>query len=122
MHGIIFELDGKLTDLTGVWVHLQSPAGKDWRDFKVMVQAGRAPEVFDPSGMRDWGVPWPDFIWSQIHELGTFIVEAYFDAMQECMGQCRSPFRWVIATIDTVVENDGIELRGKALPFSPRQY
>jgi hypothetical protein len=104
------------------WVHLKArphePVG-----YEVSVPRSLWQIVFDPGARRPESLGWRQFIWSDVEELGTFIVEGWFKAMTEHTPSGARRWEWVIATVDGVREDgDRIRLVGRAERFEPRRF
>ncbi|MBX9787546.1 MAG: hypothetical protein K2Y37_01395 [Pirellulales bacterium] len=104
-----------------VWVHLQ-PVKEAAGALSYCITVGRAHVngVFDLAGRRG-EQSWPDYIASDVAQLGSFILEGYVDRLVELTRSERRPYEWVVATLDRVEETpDSLQLIGLAVPFIAR--
>ncbi len=117
------EIEGKAASFSKVWVHLKAKCKLKPVPFKVTIPESELRNIFDPYDTKPATESWCDFIRNQIESLGTFILEAYFDAMAQKDGDEEKRYEWVIAKLDSIVENaEGVELVGQAEPFEPTAY
>jgi len=118
MSRINFQISGKYETISKVWVHLQDVKTSHADIYKIQVPKSILRSIFDPYDSKSETITWSVFIQTQIEDLGTFIVEGYLQSMTKINGESKSPFYWVLATIDKIEETDeGVELIGKVLPF-----
>jgi hypothetical protein len=118
MNRIRFEIDGKPHGFHEVWVHLQDVSRQKSVEYRISVPTNYVRQVFDPYSTKAPESSWAYFIRWMIVDLGTFIVEGFIDQMGAIVGMNDKVYLWVIATVDEVVETEnGIELRGQAVPF-----
>lgn len=119
MTEITLEINQQKEAFAAVWVHLQD-AHANSVPYKIRVPASNIIRVFDPSGMKDADESWTAYIRKMIGDLGTFIVEGYIENMASLCGEQNKAYKWVIASVDNVYENEsGIEVVGRAVPFKP---
>lgn len=110
-------IDGERVDFTKVWVHLQRPKNLNFARYCLDVPLELAEEVF--FSRKSHAASWSDYIWDEITNLGTFVVEGYVENIVRHAKQMRSCFDWVIITIDDVAESsEAIRLSGKAVRFT----
>jgi hypothetical protein len=121
MARITLEINGREESFETLWVHLQQVDRATAIPYRIQVPNEDMTRVFDPLCAKSGSESWPEYLKKMIEELGTFIVEAYLRTMANIRGEDNRKFRWIVATVDDVVEiKDGIELTGKAMPFRPR--
>jgi hypothetical protein len=105
-----------------VWVHLK-PRPYQPSNYTVSVPRVVWPAVFDPTVRRPEGLAWSRFLWSEVGEFGTFIVQGWFKKMSRHLKEDTLPWEWVIATVDEIIEEgDVIRLAGRAERFMPKRF
>jgi len=78
--------------------------------------------VFDAPD-KESSVSWDQYLRDEISELGTAMLSCYFAKMFKISRATTEDYRWVIATLDSVVEDSsGIELQGRAIPFDSGKF
>jgi hypothetical protein len=104
-----------LADPSRVWVNLRPPGRSIVVQYYLDVPWKAVPIVFPGRAPK---VPWRDAIWSDITELGSFVVEGYLQNLASHEGRPAEAYEWTITTVDEVTETDeGIRLTGRAVPF-----
>ena len=104
------------------WVHLK-PRPHQPVAYEVCVPRELCQAIFDPGNRRPAGLSWPEFLWSETAGLGTFILDAWFEAMAGQTPAAARRWEWVIATVDRIRdEREGICLAGRAERFGSRRF
>jgi hypothetical protein len=112
----ILTFDGQIVNAAQVWVHLQPPKHSAFVPYSIEIPLATANEVF--FSRKPDNTSWTDYIWDEIANLGTFVVEGYIKNILRLTQQQRGTFEWVIITVDDVLESDeSIRLSGKAVRF-----
>jgi hypothetical protein len=76
--------------------------------------------IFDPYGVKPEGQLWSEYIWNQIQDLGTFIVEAYIKLIRDILNDKDISYYWVLSSVREISDTeDGIEIKGRVVPFRP---
>jgi hypothetical protein len=106
-----------------VWVHVQDPNLRFTSvEYRARIATAYVESVFDAPD-KEAGDSWERYLREETRELGSAMLEAYFKKMAAISGAKQEPYRWVIATLDAVVEDDnGLELQGRAVPFDSNKY
>ena len=105
-------------------VHMQNVAGKVSASYCATIPKAHCTTVLDPHRAREESVRWKDFVMEQVTDLGgTSVLSAYFATLAKLTDDDLKGERWMIATLDDVVEtSEGVELRGQALACEPSRY
>jgi hypothetical protein len=116
-------IGGNQIPFAAAWVHLKAEPYHSI-DYEVRIPRSLASQVFDPAATRPPEVGWPQFIRSEVDDLGTFIVEGYFRSMKALAPA--SPelgFEWIITTVDAVREDEHwLIIEGVAERFDPNRF
>ena len=115
-------IDGTAIDFGHAWVHMQNIEGKQTASYRATIRKPWWDEVFDPRKSKPLDASWKQFLMQQVDEFGTFFLGDYFRSMATIAESRLSGYKWVISTLDDVVENeDQLELHGRAVIFDPRR-
>lgn len=118
-----FTIGGTPVPFPAAWVKLKvrphEPTG-----YEVVVPHLLWPAVFDPGAERAESQNLPDFLRSEMEELGSMIVRCWFSVLSK---YSPSPevdrWEWVIATVDEISEHvDRIRISGQAERFEPQRF
>ncbi|MEZ6136186.1 MAG: hypothetical protein R3C53_14930 [Pirellulaceae bacterium] len=115
-------IDGFHESFGRVWVHIQDPGTCQIVEYRVRVAESVVDSVFDATD-KESGVSWDEYLREEVNELGTAMLSRYFSNMSQIAEATEEGYRWVIATLDSVIEDaDGIELVGRAIPFESSKF
>ena len=121
MDEFTLEIDGKREHFGAVWVHLQEPNDVYSASYTVTVPKWCLEEILDPYIAKKENESWKAYIQRNIEDFGTFIVEEHLKAMADYLGEKKSSYRWVIATVDNIAEEEEyLKFFGRTVPFRPR--
>jgi hypothetical protein len=92
--------------------------------YEVVVPRLLWPAVFDPSAERAESQNLPEFLRSELEELGSMVVRCWFGVLSK---YAPSPevdrWEWVIATVDEIGEHeDHMRIIGRAERFEPGRF
>lgn len=118
---MILEIDNKPENFSCVWVHLQDIEVIKFMPYKIVVPHSCFYKVFDPYHTKKETESRKTFVRRDIEDLGTFILEGYIKTMASSLGEDKTYYKWVIATVDVIEENDCLKLIGKVVPFQPHE-
>ena len=122
MSNATLTVNGIPESLGRVWVHIQPVRVAPIAEYRVWIPKGLMDFVFDGTDKPEH-VSWNDHLTREARELGSAIISIYFKKLSVVFGIKHERCRWVIATLDTAVEDDdGIELQGRAIPFDPDRF
>ena len=104
------------------WVHLKSrplrPVG-----YEIRVPRSLWEFVFDPGARKPESCGWTEFLWSDLRDLGTFIMDGWLKSMAEHSPSAACHWEWVIATVDAIGEDgDALRIAGRAERFDPSRF
>jgi hypothetical protein len=115
-------IGGAPAPFAAAWVHLKQRPHKPV-GYEVRVPRSLWALVLDPTGRRPESLSWREYLWSDVCELGTFIMEGWFRALAKATLSGPPRWKWVIATIEELSQDgDFIRLSGKAERFEPRRF
>lgn len=105
-----------------VWVHIQNVDGVPCVPYRVRMAFDTVDYVIGPDD-KDPSASWDQYLREEISELGSGMLSLYFEKLRRLSGADSERPRWVIATLDAVIEDaHGIELRGRAVGFDPSRF
>ncbi len=105
-----------------VWVHIRDPGTEHSVPYRARVAMSDVDFVFDATD-KGATISWNEYLREETSELGSMMLSCYFAKMRQITGETEAGYRWVIATLDSVVEDeDAIELRGRAIPFDASKF
>jgi hypothetical protein len=123
MANILLEINGEKESFNRLWVHLQDDERRSPRDFTIRIPNENLYSIFDPYGLKPVDQLWSEHIWNQIKDLGTFIIEAYIKNIRRILNDTDISYSWVLSSIKEIRDTEnGIEIQGRVVPFSPRNY
>jgi|688.fasta_scaffold1255740_1 hypothetical protein len=111
-----------LESFGNVWVHIQDPGTTPTTSYRARIAKNSLDFVFDATD-KDTAASWEEYLCDETRELGSAMLSCYFAKMSQIAVAIEGGYRWVIATLDTVIEDDdGIELRGRAIRFDSSKF
>ncbi|MBS1813195.1 MAG: hypothetical protein JST84_33825 [Acidobacteria bacterium] len=120
-HNIIFRVEGKEDGLNRLWVHLQEEDQHNYSNFIIHIPSVHINAIFDPFQLKSERQDWGEYIRNNIKEFGTFVLEGYIKLMREIGSSSVTSYFWVLSSISEIYETkDGIEIKGRVVPFIPR--
>ena len=105
-----------------VWVHIQNVDTVPCASYSVRMAFDTIEIVIDPVD-KEPSISWNQYLREEVSEGGSFMLSIYFEKLRQLSGADKEQPRWVIATLDSVLEDaQGIELRGRAIGFDPKRF
>ena len=105
-----------------VWVHIQNVDAASCVQYRVHIAFDAVDFVFAPDD-KDPSISWDQYLREEVSEHGSFMLSVYLAKLQQLSGTVVEQPRWVIATLDKVIEDAlGIELQGRAVSFDPSRF
>jgi hypothetical protein len=115
-------IDGAPAPFFAAWVHLKQRP-QEPVSYEVRVPRSLWAPVSDPTGRRPEDIGWPEFLWSDLCDLGTFIMEGWFRALAKAALSGAPCWEWVISTVEEISQDgDIIRLVGRAERFEPQRF
>jgi hypothetical protein len=119
---VTLEIDGVNESFGRVWVHLADTNAHQSVPYKTRIAISHLSLVFDACD-KEKDETWYEYLRNEANELGSVMFSSYFQTMRQIAGADEQQYRWVIATLDDVIESaDWIELRGRAVPFDANRF
>jgi hypothetical protein len=118
-----FAISGTPIPFAAAWVHLK-PHPHEPTGYDVCVPRSLWRSVFGPDTEHVESLNWPEFLLSDVEELGTGMVQVWFHKLSKYSPPAvSSPWEWVIATVDQISEHeDYIRITGRAERFEPWRF
>jgi hypothetical protein len=117
-----FTIGGTPIPFAAAWVHLK-PHPHEPTGYEVGVPRSLWSDVFDPDTEQAGSLNWPEFLRSDVEELGTGMVQIWFNKLSKYSPSDVRHWEWVIATVDQITEHeDQIRIAGRAERFEPWRF
>ncbi|HEY8504493.1 MAG TPA: hypothetical protein VIL46_07915 [Gemmataceae bacterium] len=105
-----------------VWVHLKARA-QDPEVYVAAIPLELLPSLFDPHETKSATQSWSAHLRNLAGELGTFILDGYFQALWKHTTTKPRRFDWVIATLDEIREDmEFVYFTGQAERFDNSRF
>jgi hypothetical protein len=105
-----------------VWVHIQNVDRLSSVTYRFRIAFDTVDFVIDPVD-KDPSISWDQYLREEVSEGGSLMLSIYIAKLRRLSGVDEEQPRWVIATLDKVIEDDnGIELHGRAISFDPDRF
>ncbi|VTR96952.1 hypothetical protein [Tuwongella immobilis] len=115
-------INNDLENFGRVWVHIQNVDGVSCMPYRVRMAFDTVDVVISPDD-KPPSVSWDQYLREEVSELGSGMLSVFFEKLRRLSGADREQPRWVIATLDAVIEEThGIELQGRAVGFDPSRF
>jgi hypothetical protein len=122
MTKVELKVSGVNTNFGSVWVHITEVDPLTSLPYCAKIGKESIDYVFDAQD-KVTEVSWNDYLLSEISELGSSMLSLYFTKMCKLSEDNETDYKWLIATLDNVVEDaNGITLEGKAIPFDSNKF
>ena len=110
-------IDDALESFGRIWVHIQNVDGASCVPYRVRIAFDTVGFVIDPVDKAP-SASWDQYLREEVSELGSGMLSVYFEKLRRLSGADKEQPRWVIATLDVVIEDaSGIELHGRVVAF-----